>query len=98
MKNTSIVDRYPDGIAALARGYRSGHRFRLDETGWEQVGDGQVHSDLHDLALWDENFYTGKVGGRALVDKMYEVGLLNYGKSTGYAAGLGVPKDAARAG
>ena len=27
-----------------------------------------MHSDLHDLALWDENFYTGKVGGRALVD------------------------------
>ena len=91
MKNTSIVDRYPDGIAALARGYaKSGTGFDIDETGWEQVGDGQVHSDLHDLALWDENFYTGKLGGRALVDKMYEVGLLNSGKSTGYAAGLGV--------
>jgi len=94
MKNTSIVDRYPDGIAALARGYRKeGSAFVIDETGWEQVGDGQVHSDIHDLALWDENFYTAKLGGRALVDRMYEVGLLNSGKSTDYAAGLNVSQS-----
>ena len=94
MKNTSIVDRYPDGIAALARGYRKeGAGFAIDETGWEQVGDGQVHSNIHDLALWDENFYTGKVGGRELVERMYEVGLLNSGKSTEYAAGLNVYKS-----
>src|SRR5688572_1049361 len=94
MRNTSIVDRYPDGIAALARGYRrEGKAFVIDETAWEQVGDGQVHSDIHDLALWDENFYTGKVGGRALVERMYEVGLLNDGSSTGYAAGLNVEES-----
>ncbi len=91
MNNTSIVDRYPDGIVALARGYaKSDKGFEIDETGWEQVGDGQVHSDLHDLALWDENFYTATLGGRALVDRMYEVGLLNSGKSTDYAAGLSI--------
>lgn len=91
MKNTRIVDRYPAPIPQLARGYaKSATGFRIDETGWEQVGDGQVHSDVHDLALWDDNFYTGKVGGRALIDRMLEVGLLNDGKSTGYAAGLSV--------
>jgi CubicO group peptidase (beta-lactamase class C family) len=91
MKNTSIVDSYPAGIPMLARGYaRTESGFRIDETGWEQVGDGQVHSDLHDLALWDENFYTGRVGGRALIDRMHEVGLLNSGESTGYAGGLSV--------
>ena len=91
MKDTSIVDRYPDGIAALARGYRpESGGFVIDETGWEQVGDGQVHSNIHDLALWDENFYTGRLGGKALVARMVEVGLLNSGKSTDYAAGLNV--------
>jgi len=91
MKNTSIIDRYPAAIPTLARGYaKTETGFRIDETGWEQVGDGQVHSDLHDLALWDENFYSGKVGGRELVARMYEVGLLNSGESTGYAAGLTV--------
>ena len=69
MKNTRIVDRYPAPIPQLARGYaKTETGFRIDETGWEQVGDGQVHSDVHDLALWDDNFYTGKVGGRALID------------------------------
>ena len=91
MINTRIVDRYPDGHTTRARGYaNTGHGFAIDETGWEQVGDGGVHSDLHDLALWDENFYTASLGGRALVDRMYEVGLLNSGKSTEYAAGLRV--------
>ena len=91
MINTRIVDRYPDGHATRARGYaNTGDGFVVDETGWEQVGDGGAHSNLHDLALWDENFYSAKLGGRALVDKMYEVGLLNSGKSTDYAAGLRV--------
>jgi CubicO group peptidase (beta-lactamase class C family) len=91
MKDTSIVDRYPDGIALLARGYRKeGAGFVVDETGWEQVGDGQVHSNLHDLALWDENFYTAKVGGRAVIDQMLEVGRLANGEPTSYAGGLNV--------
>ena len=91
MKNTSIVDGYPAGIEALARGYaRTDSGFEIDETGWEQVGDGQVHSDLHDLALWDENFYTGRIGGRPLVEQMVEPGVLNSGKRIDYAAGLRV--------
>jgi CubicO group peptidase (beta-lactamase class C family) len=91
MRNTSIVDSYPDGIAALARGYaKSNTGFVIDETAWEQVGDGQVHSDLHDLALWDDNFYTGKLGGPALLEQMVETGVLNSGKRIDYAAGLRV--------
>jgi CubicO group peptidase (beta-lactamase class C family) len=91
MVNTRIVDRYPDGNITRARGYaNTGNGFVIDETGWEQVGDGGVHSDLHDLALWDENFYTAKLGGRELIEQMYKVGLLNSGESTGYAAGLSV--------
>ncbi len=91
MVSTRIVDRYPDGNATRARGYaNTGKGFVIDETGWEQVGDGGVHSDLHDLALWDENFYTAKLGGRELIEQMYKVGLLNSGESTGYAAGLSV--------
>ena len=91
MANTRIVDRYPDGNVTRARGYaNTGKGFAVDETGWEQVGDGGVQSDLHDLALWDENFYTGKLGGRELIEQMYQVGLLNSGESTEYAAGLSV--------
>ncbi len=91
MKNTKVVDSYPDTRAARARGYAQAvHGFVIDETGWEQVGDGGVHSDIHDLALWDENFYTGKLGGRELIAKMVEVGVLNSGERIDYAAGLRV--------
>ncbi|MSQ92145.1 MAG: class A beta-lactamase-related serine hydrolase [Gammaproteobacteria bacterium] len=89
MVNTRIVDRYPDGNATRARGYaNSGKGFVVDESGWEQVGDGGVHSDLHDLALWDENFYTAKLGGRAVIDEMYKVGVLRSGEPIDYAGGL----------
>jgi CubicO group peptidase (beta-lactamase class C family) len=92
MRNTTIVDRYPDGIPALARGYSKSGKggFLIDETGWEQVGDGQVHSDLHDLALWDENFYSAKVGGREVIDQMLEAGKLESGKSVEYGGGLSI--------
>jgi N-acyl-D-amino-acid deacylase len=91
MNETRIVDRYPAGIAELARGYSpSGHSFEIDETGWEQVGDGQVHSSVHDLALWDENFYTAKVGGRAVIEQMTRTAVLNSGEKIDYAAGLSV--------
>jgi CubicO group peptidase (beta-lactamase class C family) len=95
MVNTRIVDRYPDTNPTRARGYANSGKggFVIDETGWEQVGDGGVHSDLHDLALWDENFYTGKLGGKELIGQMYQVGLLNSGESTGYAAGLSVDES-----
>jgi CubicO group peptidase (beta-lactamase class C family) len=91
MKNTQVVDSYPDTRAARARGYAQTERgFEIDETAWEQVGDGGVHSDIHDLALWDENFYAGRLGGRELIAKMVEVGVLNSGERIDYAAGLRV--------
>ncbi len=91
MKDTYIVDRYPATRASLARGYmKIGNRFVDDQSAWEQTGDGQVHSNLQDLALWDENFYTAKVGGRTLIDRMTETGTLNSGEHIDYAAGLRV--------
>ena len=70
MVSTRIVDRYPDRNARTrARGYSNTRKgFVVDESGWEQVGDGGVHSNLHDLALWDENFYTAKLGGEAVIN------------------------------
>lgn len=89
MNETSIVDRYPKGIPKSARGYSpEGDAFAIDETGWEQVGDGGVHSSVHDLAQWDENFYTANVGGRAVIDQMTQAGVLNSGERIDYAAGL----------
>jgi hypothetical protein len=41
-----------------------------------------------DLAKWDENFYTAKVGGKEFIDAMLKPGMLNSGKAQTYASGL----------
>ncbi len=54
MTHTSIVDRYPADIASLARGYTPAKQgFDIDESAWEQVGDGQVHTTVGDSAAVD---------------------------------------------
>ena len=89
MDHTYFVDRYPVRSSRVARGYmQNGDSFDVDESVWEQTGDGQVHTNVHDLALWDENFYTAKVGGKAVIGRMLETGSLNSGERFDYAAGL----------
>jgi len=39
---------------------------------------------------WDRNFYTGKVGGKALIDRVQTPGALNNGEPLNYAWGLQV--------
>ncbi|HET9446721.1 MAG TPA: serine hydrolase domain-containing protein, partial [Steroidobacteraceae bacterium] len=89
MTHTTIVDRYPADIPALARGYAPAKQgFDIDESAWEQVGDGQVHTTVGDLLLWTDNYRSGRVGGPALVKRMTEVGVLASGEKIEYAAGL----------
>lgn len=91
MKDTTIVDRYPADLPALARGYTpAGQGFEIDESAWEQVGDGQVHTTVADLLRWADNFRTARVGGADLLKRMIEVGTLNSGERIDYAAGLGI--------
>ena len=55
---------------------------------WEQTGDGQVHTSVRDLALWDANFYAPRVGDRAIIDEMQRSGVLHDGHAVGYGGGL----------
>ncbi len=52
------------------------------------VGPTNVYSTVEDLARWDENFYTGKAGGQAVIERMHEPGRLNDGTELDYAFGL----------
>jgi CubicO group peptidase (beta-lactamase class C family) len=89
MKHTTIIDRYPAGLPRLARGYKPGKKgYDIEESAWEQVGDGQVHTTVADLLLWAENFHTGKAGGLPLMQRMTQVGVLKSGEKIEYAAGL----------
>ena len=63
---------------------------RLDTPAGERVGAGGVFSTVRDLVKWDENFYTGRIGGRALIEDVQTPGKLNDGKPLTYAWGLQV--------
>jgi CubicO group peptidase (beta-lactamase class C family) len=52
------------------------------------VGPTNVYSTVEDLARWDENFYTGEVGGQAVTQRMHQPGRLNDGTELDYAFGL----------
>ena len=62
--------------------------FTLDVSYFEQTGDGAVHTSVLDLLKWDENFYSGKVGGKNLLAALQEPAKLNDGKQLHYARGL----------
>jgi CubicO group peptidase (beta-lactamase class C family) len=54
----------------------------------DTVGDTSLLTTVDDLAQWDENFYTGKVGGAKLLQMQRVVGRLNDGTGTHYGLGL----------
>lgn len=62
--------------------------YKLNVSYFEQLGDGAVHTSVEDLAKWDENFYSGQVGGKAFLAELQQRGKLNNGKTLDYAKGL----------
>jgi CubicO group peptidase (beta-lactamase class C family) len=91
MKHTA----FPGGarqLSGTAQGYSSrGAQFHHSIPPLE-AGDGGLQSSVEDLARWDENFYTGAVGGRRLIDFLEEPGRLRSGEPVRYGAGLALAK------
>jgi CubicO group peptidase (beta-lactamase class C family) len=93
MKQTVFRNEHTQLVANRALAYdpkEAGADYALDVSYFEQTGDGAVHTSVEDLLKWDENFYSGRVGGKALLAEMQEPGKLNNGKSLDYAKGLSV--------
>jgi len=89
MVHTHFHDDYMHLIPNRAPAYFAGpDGYRNFLTTFDRVGSGGVYSSVEDLALWDRNFYTGKVGGAAFLARMHERGTLNGGRQLSYAFGL----------
>lgn len=89
MRHTSIPANRPPSIANLARGYAPAEQgYVLDESSWQGIGSGQVHTTIRDLQLWDENLSSGAIGGAHVLRRMVEVGTLESGQRMTYAGGL----------
>lgn len=57
-------------------------------TNFDKIGAGGLYTTVEDMAKWDANFYTGMVGGTALLDRLHERGVLTTGDTLAYAFGL----------
>jgi CubicO group peptidase (beta-lactamase class C family) len=84
--HTQLVPNRALAYEVKERGYS------LDVSYFEQTGDGAVHTSVGDLLKWDENFYSGQIGGKEFLAELEEPGRLNNGKTLNYAKGLMVEK------
>ncbi len=89
MTRSVVNDSYFKLIPGRACGYYD------DEDLWYNapltdsvVGPTNVYTTVEDLAKWDENFYTGAVGGQVVVEQVHQPGRLNDGTMLDYAFGL----------
>ena len=90
MKQTLFRNEHTQLVAnrALAYDPKDAGGYTLNVSYFEQTGDGAVHTSAEDLLKWDENFYSGKVGGTEFLKEIQEPGKLNSGKTLEYAKGL----------
>src|SRR5260370_5086402 len=91
MTHTQYRDDHRSLIANRALAYdakENGVGYRLEVSYFEQTGDGAVHTSVEDLLKWDENFYSGQIGGKGFTSEIQEQGKLNSGKVLDYAKGL----------
>src|SRR5262245_27988878 len=90
MKSTMYLDNHKKIVPHRATGYAvtEGGGFQLETWNNDQTGDGAVQTSVEDLLRWDQNFYEPKVGGRALLEQMQTVGVLNNGQKFPYGFGL----------
>jgi CubicO group peptidase (beta-lactamase class C family) len=93
MSHTHFRDDHAEIIKDIAYGYAPHNGgFGLSIPNFDTVGATSLLTTVEDLALWDENFYAARVGGKPLVNQLQERGHLNDGTQLSYAAGLEIGK------
>jgi len=81
--HTMVVKNRADGYSPLKKG------FQIDMTTLDHVGDGGVFTTVEDLFLWDQAFYSYKLG-KELMELIQIPGMLNNGEKLEYAFGLDI--------
>lgn len=91
MTHTVFRDDHTSLVPQRALGYQlSPAGYRLSQPQFDVVGDGGAYSTVEDLAKWEANFTTGRVGGKAGIAEMERAGQLNDGQPIQYALGLSI--------
>jgi CubicO group peptidase (beta-lactamase class C family) len=93
MKDTHFRDDHAEIIKRQAYGYSHDKgRWELSVTNFDTVGATSLFTTAEDLALWDENFYTRKIGGPHFTETMLTHDALTDGEKNPYAFGLATGK------
>ena len=90
MTNSRLRVDHTEVIPHRAKAYQraTDSTYSVDDSNWEETGDGTIQSTVEDLAKWADNYRTGMAGGRQIVEKMVQVGHLDDGTPLTYAFGL----------
>jgi CubicO group peptidase (beta-lactamase class C family) len=90
MKNTLVYDDRTMVVKNRASGYiaKDDGSYQTRASLWDRAGDGGVLTTVEDLFLWDQNFYTPKVGNLELINLMTTPGTLTNGEKIAYTFGL----------
>jgi CubicO group peptidase (beta-lactamase class C family) len=102
MGSTRYAGRVQDDPTTLANSYvpSAPGTFVPITRASQSVGDGNLLTTVRDLTLWDENFYTNRVGGAGLTQMMRAPATLTNGQKVPYGFGLmfgdyrGLPTEA----
>jgi CubicO group peptidase (beta-lactamase class C family) len=91
MTHTEFRDDHRMAIPNVAIGYQTvADGYRISQPEFDVVGDGGVYSTVGDLAKWEANFVSGRVGGAAGLTQMTTAGRLNNGQVVPYALALSI--------
>ncbi len=91
MRETLFLDDHNEIVPGRAMAYSPrGTGWQVNVWNNDIVGQGGIVTTLADLQKWDENFYTGKVGGREFIELMHQTEPLTSGAENRYAFGLSV--------
>ena len=90
MTGTHFHDDHTEIVKNRASSYTPDKKggFRNVVSNLTVVGSSSLFSTVEDMSKWIKNFDEGQVGGTAVLDQMFETGVLNNGKKLNYAFGL----------
>lgn len=93
MRNSFFYDDYEEVVPGRAYSYyRNNKGYSKAVLSYSIVGATSLFTTVQDEMRWLRNFETGQVGGKELIEKMYQTGVLNNGNTLSYAYALNIGK------
>lgn len=90
MTSTHFHDDHTEVVKGRAYSYHKGNdgRYYKRVNTLTALGSSSLYTTVEDLAKWERNFIDAKVGGPAVVKRLYQQEKLNNGREISYAFGL----------